>query len=195
MANTGQTATAKTTRARIADHEWLDKDGAVVDAEEAAYGYRYTLKDVAESFEWNFDKASEDARRMLALFGAKTLATNESSGVRNSDKYNGDPNSQMDSVKSRFATIESGQWTEEREGGGVAVRIDKDALAQAICLVLVAEGKKTQADIDSGHKAKVRQKLEDDPQYVRKTRQVPQVATEYAKIVGRPTATVDDLDV
>src|SRR5262245_49082790 len=172
MTSVDQAAAAaqKPKRDRVAQHDWLDKDGNVVEDEESAFGYRYTINGVAEPFEWYIEKASEDARRMLALFGVKTLSTNESSGVRNSDKYSGNVEDTMAAVLARFANIEEGKWTEEREGG-VAVRIDKDALAEAICRVLVAEHKKTQADIDSGHKAKIRAKLEEDPQFVRKSRQ------------------------
>src|SRR5262245_8849470 len=88
-------ATARPKRDRVATHEWLDQDGSVVEDEELAYGYRYTLNGVADPFEWDFSKASEPAKRMLALFGAKTLSTNESSGVRNSDKYSGNVEDQM----------------------------------------------------------------------------------------------------
>jgi hypothetical protein len=188
----------KTKKERVAKHEYLGQDGALVDNEEEAFGTRYTLIGVDEPFEWNFSEASEDARRMLAIFGAKTLQTNESSGVRNNEKLSDEesgPEAQMAAIKERFALIADGQWADRTREGGVAVRIDKDALAHAICLVLVSEGKKTQADIDSGHKAKVRQKLEDDPQFVKKSRQVPQVSTEYAKLVGKATASVDDLEV
>src|SRR5262245_61951084 len=155
MTDTTQaTAAAKSKRDRVATHEWLDRDGNVVEAEEEAYGYRYTLNDVAEPFTWMFEEKKPDAQRMTSLFGTKTLSTNISSGVRNSDKYDGNPESQMAAVIERFALIDAGEWTAPSEGGP-AVRIDKDALAEAICRVLVAEGKKSQADIDSGHKAKV----------------------------------------
>jgi len=187
----------KTKKERVAKHEYLGADGALVDTEEEAFGTRYTLIGVDEPFEWSFNDASEDARRMLAIFGAKTLQTNESSGVRNNEKLSDEesgPEAQMAAIKERFALIADGQWA-DRTREGVTVKIDKDALAHAISIVLVAEGKKTQADIDSGHKAKIRQKLEDDPQFVKKSRQVPQVATEYAKLVGKSTATVDDLNI
>jgi hypothetical protein len=197
MTNVDQNTAAEKTE-RVAKHEWLDKTGNPVDAIEDAWGYRFTHGGLDEPFDVLFEDLPEVGQRALALFGAKTKTTNEASGVRNG-KMKGTPDAgpeaQMAAVKEFFSRLaKDGEWSAPSEGG-VAVRIDKDALAHAICLVLVAEGKKSQGDIDSGHKAKVREKLESDPQYVRKTRQVPQVATEYAKIVGRPTATVDDLEV
>lgn len=189
----------KEERDRVATHEWLDKEGNVLDSRDPtdAYGYRFTLEGVDKPLEFIADPANEFALRTLALFGAKTKATNEASGVRNG-KQKGTPEAgpqfQMEAVQEFFTRLMSGEWSAPSEGG-VAVRIDKDALAQAICVVLVNEGKKSQADIDQGHKAKVRQKLEDDPQFVRKSRQVPQVATEYSRIVGKATATVDDLNI
>ncbi len=198
MTNTDQND-PKTERDRVATHEWLDKNGDVIDSRDPtdAYGYRFTLDGVAEPCEFIADPANEFALRSLALFGAKTKATNEASGVRNG-KLKGTPDAgpeaQMAAVKEFFQRLATGEWSAPSEGG-VAVRIDKDALAEAICRVLVTEGKKSQADIDGGHKAKVRQKLEEDPQFVRKSRQVPQVSTEYSRIVGKATATVDDLNI
>lgn len=196
MTNVDQNDT-KTEKDRVATHEWLDKNGDVIDSRDPtdAYGYRFTLEGVQEPMEFIVDSGNEFAWRTLALFGAKTKATNEASGVRNG-KLKGTPDAgpenQMAAVKEFFDRLLKGEWSAPSEGG-VGVRVDKDTLCEAICRVLVSEGKKSQADIDSGHKAKVRAKLEDDPQFVRKSRQIPQVSTEYAKITGKAQATVDDL--
>lgn len=181
---------------RKATHEWLSRDGDVVDDILDGEGYRFTLVGVDEPVDVMLDEIGEKGVRMLALFGAKTKATNEASGVRNNAKIKGTPKAgptyQVAAVKEFFTRLATGEWSAPSEGGG-PVKIDKDKLAQAICTVLVQEGKKSQADIDSGHKAKVRQKLEDDPIFVRKSRSVPQVATEYAKLAGQTTGSLDDL--
>jgi hypothetical protein len=179
---------------RIAQHDLLDATGGVVDNEESARGYRYTMVATGDTFDWQWDEANEDERRMVALFGAKTLATNESSQVRNNKKREGaseDWGGMMAAIQARFKDIRGGIWIDRTREGVAAV--DKPALREAICQVLVANGRKTQAEIDSGFGAEVLQKLEEDAEYLRKARTNPDVQSAYAKIKGRAQATVDDL--
>lgn len=172
-------------RKQVAKHELLDSGGAVVEQEELATGIRYTLIENDQKFEFQSGLEPGKLLTMLALFGAKTLATNESSQVRNNPKGAGTADEMIEAVRERFALLDSGKWVDRtREGVGAAV--DKDALAEAIVRVVESEGK----SID---KAKVRAKLEDDRNYVRNSRQHPKVATEYAAIVGKPAKTTDDL--
>lgn len=178
-------------RRKVAQHELLDATGAVTENEEDAMGIRYTLLANNAAFTWKFGENS-DADRMLAVFGAKTLATNETSQARNNSKGAASPDEQIAAVRDRFDLIQTGKWV-DRTREGVGAKVDKDALAEAICRVMVASGKATQAEVDAGLKAEKRQRLEDDAAYLRTARQVPQVATEYAAIVGRATKTVDDL--
>lgn len=191
-------AETETVKRKVAEHDLIDAGGAVVDEEEKAQGIRYTLLANNQAFEYQFGK-SQDADRMLALFGAKTLATNETSQARNSAKGAASADEQIQSVRDRFALIATGQWV-DRTREGVGAKIDKDALAEAIVRVQIAAGSKTSdgelvtAELAAaGYKAKVRQKLEDDAAFVRKARQVPAIATEYSAIVGRTVATLDDL--
>lgn len=185
-------------RKKVAQHELLDSAGAVTETEEAANGIRYTLLANNQSFDWQYGK-SPDADRMLAIFGAKTLATNETSQARNNTKGEASADEQIDAVRERFALLATGKWV-DRTREGVGAKVDKDALAEAIVRVQIAAGAKnkagevvTQALADAGHKAAVRAKLEDDANFVRTARQVPAVATEYSAIVGRATKSVDDL--
>jgi hypothetical protein len=205
-------AAKKPSRDRVAKHEYLDAEGNVVESEEAAEGYRYSMDgDDADNplvFEWYWAEANPIEQRMVAIFGVKTLATNESSQLRNNLKYKtkaadgswvysdeASQENQMAAVKDRFAFMRKDppQWM-DRTREGPAVRIDKQALAEALCEVLVREGKKTQADIDQGHLSKVIQKFEDDPSFVKKARSVPAVQEAYAKRIGRATASLDDFD-
>jgi hypothetical protein len=192
MANVDQNTTAKKKRQAVAEHEFIDAKGEVVDDGESAQGYRYTLLANSDTFEWYWTLANDDEKRMLALFGAKTLATNETSQARNNPKGSGSAAEQMEALRERFTMLRNGQWV-DRSREGAVTKIDKDALAEAICQVLVAKGKHTEEEIATSVKAAKRQQLEDDATYLRKSRQVPEVAIAYAAIVGRQVATVDDL--
>lgn len=187
------TTGATTTKRKVAQHDLIDAKGEVVETEEEAQGIRYTLQENGQAMTWNFSDATEDEKRLLCIFGAKTLATNETSQVRNNPKGGGDADEQITAVKERFAMIRTGQWVDRTREGGVGVKIDKDALAEAICQVLVAEGKTDDAAVAAGLKAEKRERLENDAAYLRKARTVPAVALAYAKIVGKTTATVEDL--
>lgn len=176
----------------IAEHELVDAQGNAVEEVESAQGYRYTLLANSDTFDWYWSQANDDEKRMLALFGAKTLATNETSQVRNNLKGAGSPAEQMESLRERFSVLRGGSWDRPSDGTGAVTKIDKTALATAIVDVLIAKGKITETDRTATHAIKLKQ-LEDDAVYLRKSRQVPEVAIAYAAIVGRQVATVDDL--
>jgi hypothetical protein len=183
----------ETVKRAVAKHELLDANGAVVENEEEATGIRYTLLANGQSFDWQHGQ-NPDADRMIAIFGAKTLATNESSAMRNSTKGAATPDEQIDAVRERFALILTGKWI-DRTREGVGAKIDLDALANAICNVQVAEGKYTEEQVKTEKLAATRQKLEDDKSWARGARQVPKFAAEYAKIKGAATKSVDDFVV
>jgi hypothetical protein len=194
------TTETTTTKSKIAEHEYLGADGSVVDDEESAQGYRYTLLSIGDSFDWQVAAANTDELRLLALFGAKTLATNEISQVRNNKKNISVKDTPeiakeaLEAVRKRFELIRDGQWVDRTREGGVGARVNRDSLTEALCQVLVAGGKKTQADIDNGYKAMLRQRMEDDAEWLGKVRKQPDVAAAYVKIVGaKDGKTVDDL--
>ena len=65
-------------REKVAEHEFIDVAGNEVDETETATGYRYTLVALPnEPFTWQWDQANNLERKLMALFGVKTLATNE----------------------------------------------------------------------------------------------------------------------
>lgn len=183
----------KAKRDQRAKHELLDANGALGGedlAEEQAHGIRYTLLANGKSFDYKFGVSGE-ADRMLALFGAKTLCTNETSAARNNTKGEASPDEQMAAVEERFALLSTGVWV-DRTRDGVGAKLDPDALAQAIVDVLVGEGK-LERDKADDFKADRRAKIEADAAWGRKMRTFPAVATRYNEIVGRTVATVDDL--
>lgn len=180
-------------REKVADHEFIDLGGNEVEETETATGYRYTLVALPnEPFTWQWDQANELERKLLALFGAKTLATNETSQIRNAKKNKGldTTREQLDALKDRFQMVRDGQWVDRTREGGV--RVDKPKLAAAIVQVKIDIKKITEAQRDAEY-ATTLQKLEEDPEYLRKTRQVPEVQKAYAAAMGRTTATVNDL--
>lgn len=189
-AGAGEGDTEVVTR-KIAEHGLIGQDGTVVEDEESAFGITYKIvRDKATgeavdlpAFTYTYGQ-NPDMDRMLSIFGAKTLATNESSAARNS-KESGSAQDQMAAVQERFALLGTGKWV-DRTREGVGAKIDKDALAGAIVAVATAAGKTLDYAI-------VRQKLEEDAAFVRATRQVPAIATEYANRAGRPAKSLDDV--
>jgi hypothetical protein len=190
-ATSGDTEVVK---ARVAKHELLSSTGEIVETEEEATGIRYTLVANNQSFDFQSGMKAGERNTMLVLFGAKTLATNESSAMRNSTKGEATPDEQIDAVRERFALLETGKWV-DRTREGVGAKIDLDALANAMCNVMVAEGKYTEADVSGGKLAATRQRLEDDKPWARKARQHSSFAAEYAKLKGAAATTIDDFSV
>lgn len=174
-------ADVKAVKERVATHELLDASGAVVDDEELASGIRYTLNATGKSFDFQVPGAQPGSvTTMLAIFGAKTLATNEASQVRQKD----DTGDQLGAIQERFELLATGKWVDRT--GGVGAKVDLDALAQAIANAFIAKGKTVEVSV-------VRTKLDADKVWAKQTRQVPEIAAEYASIVGRTVKSVDDV--
>jgi hypothetical protein len=185
------TVVAKKERKQVAEHALIDAGGNAVETEEEASGIRYTLLENGEVFVWQWADATEAERKLVGLFGAKTLATNETSQARNNPKGSATADEQIAAVRERFALIRDGKWV-DRSGGGVGTRINREQLASAVCKVLVDNGKKTQDEIDNGYWATVRQRLDDDAEWLAKMRKYPPVAAAYALLVGKDTGTTVD---
>lgn len=190
MTNIDTNSGKKAKREKVAEHEFIDANGEPVDDGESAQGYRYTLLASGDSFDWYWAMATDDEKRMLAIFGAKTLATNETSQARNNPKGAGSAAEQMEALRERFTMVRNGQWVDRTREGGA--KVDQPALAAAIVDVLIAKGKTTEAERDTTYAAKLQQ-LAEDANYLRKSRQVPEVAIAYAARLGRQVATVNDL--
>jgi len=186
MSNVDEATTV--TRKAVAKHFLLDDQGNVTEDETKATGIRYQQIASGETFDY---QVSEAAKLMLATFGAKTLATNESSQVRNNPKGAGGDAEQMEAIKNRFAILDGGEWVDRTREGGATV--NKDWLHAAAITVMLADGKITQEQATGDFAVKVRQKIEEDANYVKTVRQHPRVAAEYAKLAGRTVKTTDDL--
>lgn len=176
---------SKPSRKQVSKRGFLKADGTEAERMEEAQGARYTLLDPAGNHDLDYQFGKDpNADKWFAIFGYHTKIGNVANTVLNDKDDPGTPTDAAAAIKEFLTQVAAGTWAERT--GGVAIRIDKDALAASI--VTVAESKGKTADY-----AKIRQKLEEDPQYVRAARQVTEVAAEYAKRVGKPAKTVDDL--
>lgn len=172
-----------TKRESVAKHELLDASGNVTKRMEEAVGYRFTLRDGGQTFEYApQDAVAGTPLTMLALFGAKTKATNEASRVRNG--ANGDAVAQMEAIDEVFDNLNKGIWREKAEGGGGS-RIDKRKLAEALIEVLGPAAKGT---VDT-----YQNRLETEDGYLRKVRSNPEVTMAYTRLVGKAAAPIDTL--
>jgi hypothetical protein len=178
-------------RKQVSKRLFLNTQGTEVDKMEEATGARYVLLGASgnKSFDQQFGNAGELAT-MCAIFGYHTKLGNVANSVLNDKDEPGTPDDAAEAITA-FLGASPFVWA-ERTGGGVGVRVDKDALAGAIVEVALATGKLDAAARDDKYAA-IRQRLEEDPQYVRAARSVPQVAQAYATRVGKATKTVDDL--
>lgn len=167
-------------RKQVAKHELVAADGTVTKDISEAVAIRYTDLETKEVFDYTVPGATAGTPiTMLALFGAKTKATNEASQYRQAVAKGEQPDvdSQVVAIREAFAMIDTGVWREKAEGGGFA-RIDRETLANAIIDVKVAAGAPHE---DAGTYL---QKLTDDPKYLRLVRSVPEVTARYNELKG-----------
>ena len=187
------TEAAEPERKKIANRDWINDATEVVD-EEAATGVRYeflgrtkdgvTIPPDGKSYTMYFRDLSAPASAMLAGFGAVTLmgnVTNTWMGDKSDDKEA----SAADAIAARFALLNEGKWI-DRTGAGVGARVDKDALAKAVVAVAAAANKALDETL-------IRLKLEENVEFVKTCRGVPDIARKYAELVGRTVKTVDDV--
>lgn len=174
---------ATTKRKQVSKRLFLNDAGDEVEKIEEATGGRYVLLSPSGNKALDYKFGANPAKdRQFAVFGFHTKIGNVVNTVLNDKDEPGSPD---DAHKEAETWLAGDVWA-ERAAGGVGARIDKDALAAAIVAVATAAGK-------SPDPLAIRQKLEDDPVFVRTARQVPDIANEYATRVGKPTKTVDDL--
>lgn len=176
-------------RQQAAKHSFLRADGTETRDMHEAVGIRYQDVKSSEVFEYQIPGAKAgDPLTMLAVFGAKTKATNEASQVRQAEARGDDTDgSQVDAIIDVFAKISEGTWREVREGG-VGAKVDRDALAAAIVEAKAALGL-------TGDLLATRQKLDDDVAYFRKARKAPDVTAIYNSKVGKTAKPVSASDL
>jgi len=188
---TTTTADEENVKRQVAKHHLLGADGKTVDSPEDAHGARYVDIATGQTIDWLY-KPGTDAARMMALFGVKTLMTNEASAVRQKDP-DGD---QVAAINDRLALIygtdgNGGTWVDRtREGVGAA--IDKPQLATAAIEVMLGQGQITEQQKGDVY-AKLLKKLEEDKGFVRTVRATDGVNAAYARLVGKAPKSAADL--
>jgi hypothetical protein len=195
---------AKTTKVKkqLANHILLAGTAPLTgdDAEDygKATGYRYEDKASTVALDWDYDTASDFAKRSYAIFGFKTRATNVASQVRQKDE-NASGQAQVDAIRASVALIESGTWVDKsREGPSY----DAETICWAAVDVAAAAGKVT----DDAAKVKLFEQLlskvlpagvgtESDKAAIAKLRGVDGVEAAYRarKPAPKKSGSVDDL--
>lgn len=156
-------APAATNKPRIAEHDWIDANGDVVESIEEATGIKYRQLATDESMTWQIPGAVPGSiQTMMAAFGARTKATNSTLAAREKRKRdNTFTTSDVAHMKEIFAQIQVGQWGAPSEGGVKrGPKYDLDVLTAVICAMIEAEG-------GSPDPLKIRAKCGDSPAYVR----------------------------
>jgi len=170
-------------RKAVAKHELIAVAGGEHVNITAATGIRYTDKATGEKFEYIIPGAiAGQPITLLALFGAKTKATNEASRIRNG--LGGDTDAQMEALDEVFANISLGVWREKAEGGGGS-RTDKGLLA---AVLVDALGEKAQGTVDT-----YQHRLETEEPYFKKVWSNEQIKAEYKRRKGTVGAPIADL--
>ena len=182
-----QTATApvKDKRESVAKHDLIAALGGEHCNITEATGIRYTDKTSGTVFEYLIPGAvAGSPQTMLALFGAKTKATNEASRVRNGT--GGDTTAQFEAIDEVFENITKGIWREKAEGGGGS-RTDKAVLAGVLVSFLESAGK-LQGTVDT-----YQHRLETEDGYMKKVLSNDEIKSAYKKAVGKTGPEAGDL--
>jgi hypothetical protein len=188
---TDTSVVVESAKRKIAEHGLVDANGSPVDDFEDAHGITY--KDLGSGAALTYIPRKPETLRMLAMFGARTLATNEASAARNGREADG--KEQVESIEARFAHMDTtGEWVDRTREGGP--RWDQPTLASAAVNVLVAKKKIANTDEAKGKAyAKFVEQMAADPAKVAAIRQVEGVEAEYRKLrpSGKVQGSVDDL--
>lgn len=178
-------AATNSKRKSVSKRSYLGTDGSEADRIEEATGARYTLLGGADGnidFDMQFGEAGK-LETMCAIFGFHTKVGNVANTVLNDKNDPGSPDEAAEAIREFLTGAQAGTWAERT--GGVAVKIDKDALAGAVVEAFEAKGKTVEY-------SKVRELLE-NPVKVRQYRQVPEIAEAYNRKVGKAPKTLDDI--
>jgi hypothetical protein len=178
-------AAEKPAREGVAKHELIAAAGGEHVTIDTAIGIRYTDRSTNQKFEYLIPNAvAGSPLTMLALFGAKTKATNETSRVRNG-KNGGvsNPVEEMEALDEVFESISAGVWREKAEGGGGS-RTDKSLLATVLIELL---GSNAKGNVDH-----YIQRFTDDVNYMRKVLK-SDAGEEYRKRAGKSGPAVESL--
>ena len=165
------------TRKKVSKRSFLTANGGEAEKMEESAGARYTLLgEGGGDFDYVYGQ-NPTADKFYANFGFHTKIGNVANTVLNNKEDPGTPADAAGAIKEFMDGVTNGVWAERT--GGVGAKIDLDALAGAVVAAAESKGR---SDLDV---REVREKLESDKALVRKVRQVPDIAAEYNKRVGK----------
>lgn len=180
-------------REAVAKHELIAAEGGEHVSINEAVGIRYTDRKTGQKFEYIIPGAQPGtAATMLALFGAKTKATNEASRIRNGE--GGDTVEQFEALDEVFGNITKGVWREKAEGGG-GTRTDWSVYAQVLVEML---GDKAAGDV-AHYQDRLGAGVETDAlseaqaKYRKAVSSNDQIKAEYKKRAGKTGPAIDSL--
>ena len=183
MSSTETNDVVETKREAVAKHELIAEAGGEHTSIDKAVGIRYTDRKSGQVFEYLIPGAvAGSPATMLALFGAKTKATNEASRIRNGE--GGDAQAQFEALDEVFGNISQGVWREKAEGGSGS-RTDRALLATVLVEML---GEKAQGTVDT-----YQNRLETEDAYFKKVWSNDQIKAEYKKRAGKTGPALDTL--
>lgn len=118
-------ATSEATRKAASDKSYVDAAGKPVEIDDVG-AVSLVYKALADNSTYTIPVAALDpaVQRMLALFGASTLATNVASFNRNQAKGEERFASDADAVKARFERMEAGNWGLKPTAGRPTIDVD-----------------------------------------------------------------------
>ena len=190
-----ETETETTTKnSAVAKHFLLTSTGEVTEKEEEATGIRYVSLASGRTLDFQVPGAvAGTPQTMGAVFGFKTLATNEASAMRQKEGPNSD---QIGAIEERFALISTGQWVDRTREGGP--RTDPDVLALAAINVedeaqVKAGGAPYAPEVHAERVAKLVAIFAKMPEKLKVVGQIAGVAPEYARLKGKSARNVSEL--
>lgn len=180
MTDQNQTPAADSPESRkVAEHGYVDADGNEVDTIDQATGISYTHVRDGWDFTWQVPSATPgDPTTLIAIFGAKTLATNTTSSARQRGE------DEHQALVDRFDNVDKGVWRERAEGATRGPKYDKDVLAQVLIAQFAADGQQAKGDV-----AHYRQRLNDRSYYAQVRANVKVMAAYMAEMAKRGAAT------
>lgn len=137
-------------------HSWLAQNGEVAASMEDAIGIRY----VTDAGEVVDIVINPEQYKHLAMFGARTLATNTISSFYGPREGKGAdavrprrvdaPDTDAMGLRDRFAAITADSWGAERGGGAGGVGYNLEDLLEALVEVMTAQAKAVNRDKVAG---------------------------------------------
>lgn len=178
---------------KVAEHSWIDSAGNIVEEIENGTGCRYVDLQSGQTFDWQTGGVAGESITMKAMFGQRTLMTNEASAERQRD---GSGAEQVEAIRERATMIDTTKvWVDRTREGGP--RVDPEKAAMATTEFMVGAGKVADTDeAKAAAYASILAKFSDEKDgkaQISKAMTNADIAAIYKRLKGAKQATADDL--